>query len=203
MLVRIKRLGLFSGLIFLLSHSTSALEPEATYGNRKLVNSNLSEILHHGRLDLDKMQITSETRVNGTLNAENSTLQNITINGRGNIKNSTVLGNIRTNGMLNLEKVKISGFVEVSGYVQTDKATIEGEMIISSDKIEIKDSTIFRIRIRPTLNKLAEEQSKQLLILSNTKVLGNVIFEGDNGEIIQDKSSILGSIEGIQTQKKK
>jgi cytoskeletal protein CcmA (bactofilin family) len=201
MLRSVKIVVLLSSLICLVPQP--ALGAEASYGNKKLVNSDLSEILHHGKLDLDKVNITGETRVNGTLNADNSTLQNITINGRGNIKNSTVLGNIRANGMLNLEKVKVSGFVEVSGYVQTDKANIEGEMIISADKIEIKDSTVFRIRIRPTLNKLEGDQSKQVLILSNTKVLGNVIFESENGEIIQDKSTILGTIQGIPTQKKK
>lgn len=175
---------------------------EATYGHKKLSDSTSSGMLHHGRLDLEHMQVTGGTRINGTLNVDKSTLKDVSINGRGNIENSTVLGNIRTNGMLNLDKVKVSGLVEVSGYIQTDKSKIDGEMIIASDKIEIKDSTIFRIRIRPTLNKPDSPDDKQVLVLTNTKVLGNVIFENGNGEVIQEKSSILGSIEGLATPKK-
>lgn len=186
-------------LLIFCSQVTAA---EATYGHKKLSGSTSTGMLHHGRLDLENMQVTGGTRINGTLNVDKSTLKDISVNGRGNIENSTILGNIRTNGMLNLDKVKVSGFVEVSGYVQTDKSKIDGEMIIASDKIEIKDSTVFRIRIRPTLNKPDTPDDKQVLILKNTKVLGNVIFENGNGEVIQEKSSILGSIEGLATQKK-
>ncbi len=179
-----------------------ALGAEASYGHVKLSDSTTEGLLHHGRLDLDNMTVTGGARINGTLNVDKSTLKDISVNGRGNIEHSTVLGNIRTNGMLNLDKVKVSGFVEVSGYVQTDKSTIDGEMIIASDKIEIKDSTIFKIRIRPTLNKPESPDEKQILILNNTKVLGNVIFESGKGELIQEKSTIQGTIEGVQSQKK-
>ncbi len=189
----------FSIFILFSSQVTGA---EATYGHKKLSNSTSPGMLHHGRLDLENMQVTGGTRINGTLNVDKSTLKDISVNGRGNIENSTILGNIRTNGMLNLDKVKVSGFVEVSGYVQTDKSKIDGEMIIASDKIEIKDSTVLRIRIRPTLNKPDTPEDKQVLILKNTKVLGNIIFENNNGEIIQEKSSVLGSIEGLAPQKK-
>lgn len=178
---------------------------EASYGQKKLANSTISDILHHGRIDLDHMNITGQTRVNGTLNAENSTFQDVTINGRGNIENSTVTGNIRTNGMLNLTKVKVEGLVEVSGFVEIDSANIKGELIVASDKIEIKNATLFRIRVRPTLamlNKVDPSKEKQSVILTNTKVLGNVIFENENGEIIQQKSSILGSIVGVKEQNK-
>jgi hypothetical protein len=189
--------------VFLLSLiCLQAIGAEATYGHKKLSNSTSTGMLHHGRLDLENMQVTGGTRINGTLNVDKSTLKDISVNGRGNIENSTILGNIRTNGMLNLDKVKVSGFVEVSGYIQTDKSKIDGELIIASDKIEIKDSTILRIRIRPTLNKPDSPEDKQVLILKNTKVLGSVIFENGNGELIQEKSTILGSIEGIQSQKK-
>lgn len=191
-------------LLFLLSLMlcTQALGAEATYGHLKLSNTTSSGMLHHGRLDLDNMTLTGGTRINGTLNVDKSTLKDVSVNGRGNIEHSTILGNVRTNGMLNLDKVKVTGFVEVSGYVQTDKSTIDGEMIIASDKIEIKDSTIFRIRIRPTLNKPETPDEKQVLILKNTKVLGNVIFESGKGELIQEKSTILGAIEGVKSQKK-
>lgn len=187
-------------ILFMLCNQAAAAE--ATYGHKKLIDSTSSGMLHHGRLDLENMQVTGGTRINGTLNVDKSTLKDVSVNGRGNIENSTILGNIRTNGMLNLDKVKVSGFVEVSGYVQTDKSKIDGEMIIASDKIEIKDSTIFRIRIRPTLNKPDTPEDKQVLILKNTKVLGNVIFENGKGEVIQEKSSILGTIEGLATPKK-
>ena len=193
--IRLCVLALLPCLIF-----GQALGAEATYGHKKLNDS--TGMLHHGRLDLENMQVTGGTRINGTLNIDKSILKDISINGRGNIENSTILGNIRTNGMLNLDKVKVTGFVEVSGYIQMDKSKVEGEMIIASDKIEIKDSTIFRIRIRPTLNKPDNPNEKQILVLKNTKVLGNVIFENGKGEVIQEKSSILGTIEGVESQKK-
>lgn len=180
----------------------SALGAEASYGHIKLTNSISEGMIHHGRLDLENMTLTGGTRINGTLNVDKSTLKDVSVNGRGNIEHSTVMGNIRTNGMLNLDGVKVTGFVEVSGYAQTDKSTIDGEMIIASDKIEIKDSTISKIRIRPTLNKPETPDEKQILILKNTKVLGSVIFEGGKGELILDKSTILGAIEGAQSQKK-
>lgn len=197
-----KNLAHFLTFFVCLLFSSQVVGAEATYGHRKLSNSTSPGMLHHGRLDLENMQVTGGTRINGTLNVDKSSLKDVSVNGRGNIENSTILGNIRTNGMLNLDKVKVSGFVEVSGYVQTDKSKIDGEMIIASDKIEIKDSTVFRIRIRPTLNKPDTPEDKQVLILKNTKVLGNVIFENGNGELIQEKSTILGSIEGVTAQKK-
>ena len=109
------------------------------------------------------------------------------------LRDSTVLNNVSSEKGVNIEN-----------------STIKGTLTCSSNHLIIEGSTIGTIYLRcQRISNLSdgmrlglfeskEDEGQQQILRLRNCIITNVIFEGNNGEIILERSEILGSVTGGQ-----
>lgn len=121
--------------------------------------------------------ITGKSHINGPMEVDNSKLAELEINGPLDIEDSVVLGKTTINGYLDAEHTVFEGEIIAStNRIELEKSKVKGNLIITSDEppmVKLEDSTI---------------------------VNGKVIFKNKSGTVIKkDQNSSTGNVENGST----
>lgn len=142
----------------------------------------LSVLIFNGHLTMNGTTIQDELRVNGSLEAEKILIEKIHVNGRAILKDCHV-----------------DGKTEINGYLTAEKTEFHALLALKSNKLDLIDSLTHEILIR----KSGDPAFKQVVNLKNTKVYGDIVFEGQNGLVVADEDSFIeGDILGGELDKK-
>lgn len=171
-------------------------------GNVRLVHHQTPFVMSSGLTELEDVVCHHKVCTSGKLLATNCDLPAVFTAGKAKIVDSKVkeffgsgktsfydcsIGKISTSGKLKLENSCVAGDVKHSGKIKVDRSSIEGILESSGEKIEICDSNVGTILLKPvqtakvrgffSLFSSSKDPVPQLIALSGkeTKV-GKIIF---------------------------
>lgn len=148
-------------------------------GSVSATDSKINYISVSGKVELQKTSVSDKVSVSGSVKASDSTIQSFSVSGK-----------------VNLRKTIVSAPSEISGCIIAEDSTLDKIVINaydSSSKIIFSDSKAKTINV---ISKPAE-QKERLVELNNTKIDGDIIFEGKKGKVIlRGNSEITGKIVG-------
>jgi len=147
---------------------------ELFFGTVKLHNVIYKNIVINGTARLDNVFVAEQLGVNGNLSA-----------------NKTTIGAMTVNGNADLQKVTVKGLSAFNGYLQAKDSSF-GKIIFGTRNAILSDSTTKLITVRKE-----ENITEQIIELDNTKVDGDIVFEGGNGKVLlKGDSEVVGKING-------
>lgn len=98
---------------------------------------------------------------------------------------------VRVNGAAVFKDCSLAGLTSISGILQADK-TVFTDIILAGERGEFTACTIKKITIRS-----AENDKAQKIILKDSVVEGDIIFEKEGGEVmLKDGAHVLGDVVG-------
>lgn len=150
--------------------------------------------------------------VPGSVTCKSGTIPTLTGSGMVSINGTTITGGTQVNGLLNAEDANFSS-LDVNGSAKlvqctiNEAATIKGSLSASSTKfgntvdIYSSETRFINSKVSNDLHIGHTDAKKQVVYLDNfSEVLGNIIFDDGNGEvIIRGKSKIGGKVIGGHT----
>ena len=114
-----------------LIFEVSSLERTNPYGIQKYGNEIVDSIQGYGTVTLDATKVLGPVFVNGTLNAEESTMSGLQVNGLVDLKNCTINQSANINGSLNAEGSKFQKELSISSQkIKLKKCSIGFQMIL-------------------------------------------------------------------------
>ena len=139
-------------------------------GSRHYGNETLGVLIFNGHLTLNGTTIQDRLAVNGSLVAENVVIEKLIVNGQ-----------------VTLTGAHIEGKSEINGYLIADNTELHNLLSLSSNKLDLIDSLTQNIIIKKNI----DSRLQQVVNLKNTKVYGDIVFEGDNGVVLADEDSFV------------
>lgn len=140
-------------------------------GSGSLRGKSYSRLTINGSGTLTNIDVTEKLIVNGSMSASESNFQALAANGSINLYKTTVNGLSEINGRLNAE------------------SCIFNRIIVNSKRTTLSDSQTKTIHVRRPQEPVIE--------LNNTKVDGDIIFDGGDGKVfLNGNSEITGKIVG-------
>lgn len=193
-------------LVCLLSTSAvfadSKADPQAAsgpmqFGNAVLSSAEFKDLHHSGNLQLNNVKVAHSLIVNGKLNAKESIVQELTINGDSKLKEVTLNGPANINGHLEVQDSKFNGPVTIHGHLSAKGSSFKEPIKVRSTNTNFENSTLHDITIEKS-----RAGEKEYVNLEGTKVEGNIKFESGTGIVrLDDKSSITGKVTGGTVEK--
>lgn len=145
-------------------------------GNLSAVHSSMHKIDVTGNVRLTESKVTGTFDVVGDLTSINSSINNIDVAGEAKITHTTILGTAGITG----------------DFVSLD-STFLSSITVVSKSVKFKNSTIHDLYIKSN-NK---DKPKSKVFLNGGEVLGNIIFDYNNGEIyVSNNAKINGKVIG-------
>jgi cytoskeletal protein CcmA (bactofilin family) len=169
--------------------------PAAFFGRLRYASQRLSVIPQiTGTVDFEDVIMECGATFVGTVNANKSHfLQKIKLDGTLNAQES-IFAELVVKGKLLPRDVTINGTCQLQGVMQATKTIFKQNVTVDTRTLEFIDSTVSA----DLIFKPHSQNAAQTLILRNTKITGNVVFEGGNGHVDADGASvILGQVRGI------
>lgn len=159
----------------LLSSSAVAFFPEAgSFGVQSHGMEQISGGTVYGAVLLDGTEVLGPLVVEGDLSSKGSKIRELTVNGSACLRGTAIEGKARINGFLSTQSCRFEDEVEINGL----NALFQGTLIKS-------------LRLYPA------PQAQTVRLSRRTRVKGNIVFEGGNGQVIMDDSSnIQGKVLG-------
>ena len=161
----------------------------------------------NGSIDTDDGESMT---INGSANIKGNTLKNLTVNGSATIKEVTVSEDTKINGSVKLKESDL-GSLTVNGSADLKSVTVKGLVVIygSGDfkDSQFQDLELGGTRFDFTDTKVAGNihvepagffaKKEQLLVLNDTIVSGNIVFDSEKGIVeLQGSSEITGEVVG-------
>jgi len=129
--------------------------------------------------------------INGTSKLDNILVEKKLISYGSLLVTDSIIGTMHSNGKTDLDKATIKGISSVYGPLNAQYSTLD-QIIIYSKKMIFSDSTTKTITV-----KKVEESDEPVIELYNSKVDGDVIFQGGNGKVLLDSNSkVMGKVIG-------
>lgn len=167
------------------------------FGNAVLSSAEFKDLHHSGNLQLNNVKVAHSLIVNGKLNAKESILHELTINGDSKLKDVTLSGPTSINGHLEAQDSKFNGPVTIHGHLSAKGSSFKEPIKVRSTNTNFENSTLHDITIEKS-----RSGEKEYLNLEGTKIEGNVKFESGTGIVrLDDKSSITGKVTGATVEK--
>lgn len=100
--------------------------------------------------------------------------------------NNTIMASMQAIGVANLSNASVKSNVTVAGPLNSKHGTFEGDLMITSDKSVLNDSTV-----QGSITVKSEENAPVLELICGTKISGGVIFDGKPGIIKKSSDSVI------------
>ena len=185
--------------------------PLVTSGDTQVQNSQLKSVRSSGEMDLHHSTADALT-VSGRLYASDCPkLGHIQAAGQAKLENCPDVQGIVAAGSLSLTKTRVKGDVVYSGQeAQIEESTITGKLECSSERVEIRNSSIEKIVIKPEHNagfyeffwfkflKPTPISEQVVVLIGKNCSVGSISFaEGCKGKVIlQEGAKVRGEISG-------
>lgn len=145
------------------------------YGPTTIQNQSLHELSVFGPAKIFDTTVNNTTTVKGALDAKNS-----------------ILNTVRVDGIADLENVKISGQIFINGPLYTRNSQIE-EVSIASQELILSGTKVNKLIIR----KNTRREIPQDVFLENGSQVNSIVFESKNGKVFFDDAGVsVNHIEG-------
>lgn len=149
------------------------------YGVQKYGHETVDTIQTNGSIILDGTNVLDAVSVNGSLNAEKSSIGSLVVNGQATLKNCLVNNTTIINGSLN-----------------ADNTRFQKELSIASQRITLKACYVGSLVVREVNG---DDRTQIIDLRSGTKIAGPIIVESGNGEVwISSNSEILDQVSGAK-----
>jgi hypothetical protein len=143
-------------------------------GKAELRDTSYEKLSISGAGILNNVKVTKSLSARGSLRAKESTIETL-----------------KSSGSTKLEKTTIHGLCKISGSF-TAASSKFAEISASATRITLSDSQTKTITIKKPSSPV-----EQIVDLYNTKVDGDIIFEGGNGKVLlRGNSKITGKVIG-------
>lgn len=172
--------------------SVSPLTCAMQFGSTSLKNTEFIDLHHSGALTLNHVKVDGSLIVNGKLEAKETKIHELTVNGNAKLKKVLLTGPVNINGHVETKESQFDGPFTIHGHLEADSSRFNRPLQITSAQTDFEDCTVKEITIQK--NQAKEPQEVKL---KSTKVLGDIRFESGNGIVhIDDKSTIEGKVIG-------
>ncbi len=157
---------------------TAGYESGQTFGIANYGKETLEAVKFNGNLTLDGTTIKGLLYVNGRLKADGADI-----------------GELEVNGSVALRDTQVQGASVVNGLFEAKKSTL-GPLSIAARTVKLVASEVESIQVRQ-ITGLRITQNVELK--DGTIVNGDIVFDGDKGEVIIDATSkVRGSVKGAK-----
>jgi len=147
------------------------------FGSVQLQDTSYPNLVINGKAKFDNVSITETLIINGALSATKSKIGTMLVNGKADLQQTT-----------------ITGISTINGYVHAQDSIFLDRISVRSKRITLSGSTIKAITVKKPSKS---EPVEQIIELRNTKIDGNILFEGGNGKVLlKGNSKIIGKIDG-------
>lgn len=154
------------------------------------------EEIINGAYRANKSTIDESLCVNGQANLDTNVLvqKKMLVNGRLLAKHTEFESDLTVNGSASLNNTKIGGDTYIRGNLDAQATILSKKIELLSNIVNFDkcNTTDILIKALPVKNI-----TQRIKLINNTKVSGNIIFEGGKGEIYCDSTSTInGKITG-------
>lgn len=149
----------------------------ATYGIQTYGKQTVATIEHHGNVSLEGTKVTKRLEVFGKLSAKDATIAQMQVFGEATLSHCQVQKKSTVHGMLT-----------------ATESTFNKELSVATDHLVFTDCTLHGLRV---LKSEGHPRMQIVELRGDTKVMGSIIFEGKNGEVlVEPESEIKGKVVG-------
>jgi hypothetical protein len=163
--------------------SQSMKQANYHYGYQTFGKETVNFIQANGTVVLDGTKVLGLVQVNGTLEADEASMEGLQINGQAALKNCLISNDTHINGSLNADNTKF-----------------QKDLSVASQKITLRICSVDHLTVRP----VEGYNGVQIIDLrSGTKVTGPIVVESGNGEVwLSSNSEVAGDISGAKVIRK-
>lgn len=173
--------------------SPKKLANESMMGSVNLKNRSFSNLTINGSAKLSKIIVENVLEVYGSSSINESTLFQVKINGSVTIEKTTIQSSSIIKGFGEINDSKLQKLLSIEGSLSANKSIFNG-IEASSIKIDLKNS---RVENSILIKKTANSTCKQEIILDNTIIESDIIFESKNGIVtLKNNAQIKGKVTG-------
>jgi len=151
------------------------------FGSVVLSHKNVENLNVFGSATLDTVVVRRNASINGEVSGKNLTIEgSLSVNGSLSGKDIAIKGDLSMHGACEIISMQVGGVAKIKGYLEAAESTFAA-IIISTQKMVLRNSKADSIVVRkPGIF----ENKQQVLILDNTIIAGDVVFEKNGGTVL-------------------
>ncbi|MBM18091.1 MAG: hypothetical protein CL947_03445 [Epsilonproteobacteria bacterium] len=151
-------------------------------GSAKLQNSAFIKLIVNGSADVQEITVTKQFIINGSLEAIDSNFENVIANGTSAFTKCKVVNKAHVSGTAYFQNSDVDKVEVISNAIEFENCKVVS--------VVMKKVSIF-------LRLLGLFRFSQKIVLNDTVVAGDIVFESGNGTVVLQRASrVVGKIIG-------
>lgn len=170
-----------------------------SFGATRMEGKEIDSFTSYGAAQLDNVSIRGPLQVYGHLDASELKVQgSAKIYGHAELNDVNFNSDLSVYGRIDLDAGTIAGKTSIYGKAEIKKCEMT-DLYVYARKIKLESCTVKNIYVKTSKKEWADRETVVRLI--DTKVQGNVAFDGENGKVILEQgASVSGKVVGGNVQ---